>query len=183
MAKSLPRHNFLAKPLIGSQSGSRSRQTKPTATYPCDLLQVTCLAYPQNFDGDFPTLMFSLPHVCEPALVQRNALSVVARRDVKGFRKDGVATAYLVQGFETFLSDLWWGIELVQRLVRYVDESLGVVPMEGANDIALILTRENSLNQGEELVRGECALDQSFTCCNIDIEAEEGGALAFEPGR
>ena len=32
-------------------------------------------------------------------------------------------------------------------------------------------------------MRGECALDQSFTGCNIDVEAEGGGASAFEPGR
>ena len=93
--------------------------------------------------------MFSLPHVCKPALVQRNALSVIARR---GFRKDGVATAYLVQGFETFLSDLWWGIELVQCLVRYINGNMGIVPMEGANDIAFIRIRETRLNQGEEFV-------------------------------
>ena len=130
MAKGLPRRNFLAKPLIGSQSDSRNRQARPPVTYSCDLLQVACLAYPQNFDGDFSTLMFSLPHVCKPALVQRNALSVVARRDVKGFQKDDVASAYLVQGFETFLSDLWCVTELVQCLVRYINENVGVVPME-----------------------------------------------------
>ena len=76
---------------------------------------------------------------------------------------------------------MWWEIEFIQCLVYHDNEGLSVVPMEGANDIAFGLTREDHLDQGDEFVGSKHLLDQTFTGCNINVEVgvEAVGQLAY----
>ena len=48
-------------------------------------------------------------------------------------------------------------------LIYHIDKGLRVVPKEATNRVAIIFTREDRLNQGRELMRVECASDQTCT--------------------
>ena len=67
-----------------------------------------------------------------------------------------------------------WEIEFIQCLIRHVDEGLGVIPMERANRITFILTREHGLDQGDEFMGIKRTLGQTYTSYDIEIEVEGG---------
>ena len=96
MVKGFPRHNFLAKPLSGSQSAHHSGPLTPTlTTYTRDLLQVTQSVHLQDFNCDVEPLVFSLPHFGKPAVTQWRVQPIVAGRDSHRSRKQSLAATYL----------------------------------------------------------------------------------------
>jgi hypothetical protein len=84
MAKSFPRHNFLAEFLHQSiSSPTRVIREAVQITHACNFLEIAGRVYPQNLDRDLATLVIAHPHVREPAAVQRDIRSVVTNRDLQ----------------------------------------------------------------------------------------------------
>ena len=63
--------------------------------------------------------------------------------------------------------------EFKTYLVYHVDEHLRVVFNEAADCIARILTREDLLNQGGELIRSKRASNQPFTSWSVDVDKKK----------
>ena len=83
MAKSFPRHNLLAEPLNESRSARQYGLWIVTpVTHTHDLIKVTRQIYLQYLDCDLAPLVFTLPHLGKPAVIQGGIHSVVAKGDL-----------------------------------------------------------------------------------------------------
>jgi len=82
MMKSLPRRNLLVEPLH-SISRSTDAFDKTVGTHARDLKKVARRVHPQYFDCNMVTLIFTLPHVSEPAAIQRDIELVAAKWDLQ----------------------------------------------------------------------------------------------------
>jgi hypothetical protein len=84
MAKVFPCHYFLTEPLPSCNKCIGMRYQKVLGmTHGCNLFEVTCRVYSQNFDCDLATSVFAHPHVRIPAAVQGLVRAVVTGWDLQ----------------------------------------------------------------------------------------------------
>jgi hypothetical protein len=66
-------------------------------------------------------------------------------------------------------------------LVYHINKRLRVVPNERTDGVTRIVTRENCLDQGGELMRSEPAPDQTFTGWELRLRKKNQGAIISVP--
>ena len=64
-------------------------------------------------------------------------------------------------------------------LVHHVDKGLCVVPREAVDHVICILTREDCLDQGGELMRSKRAVDQTSTGWGVKVEKNEKVSIPY----